>query len=69
VPSGLFNNPVDIELGACQWCGGTGLRAETIDDEREDMLVRCDVCQLFCTHCQAWVKRYLHKCPGEVKHG
>ena len=61
----FFEVPHDLPRGACQHCGDLGLVPEQIDEERFDVAVPCQHCQMFCKKCRRWVKRDGH----EEQHG
>jgi hypothetical protein len=48
--------------GLCPNCHGSGLVAETIDEEQFDVAVPCPTCQDFCFECKKWVTREGHQC-------
>ena len=54
--------PDEILPGLCPNCGGSGLVAETLDEEQFDVAVPCPTCQDFCFNCKKWVTREGHKC-------
>ena len=61
-PSNPFDDPAaPLKPGACTWCGGTGLRAESINDNRPDELVPCFACQRFCKACGKY-RKVGHQC-------
>jgi len=65
-PRVLFDPPVNPPAGECMHCGGTGVRAESIDEERYDVLVPCRWCQTFCKVCDKWVQKAGHECAAPV---
>jgi hypothetical protein len=67
VPASLLE-PTARELsqpGVCRLCGGLGSIAETIDEERYDVMVPCHMCRIFCKACNDWVKKQEHECKGK----
>jgi hypothetical protein len=44
-PRSLFDPPIDSPPAACPICGGIGLVAESIDEERYDVMVECWRCK------------------------
>lgn len=64
---GLFDPPLNPPPGVCPRCGGSGVVAEQIDEDRCDVAVPCFRCQMFCKPCNDWVKREGHTCKGEAK--
>ena len=64
IPRGMFDAALDgpLKPGQCVHCGGTGERAETIDDELPDAVVPCYWCQEFCKVCNQYRKKGGHVC-------
>ena len=63
----FFEPPLDLPKGACPNCGGLGVVAEQIDEERYDVAVPCHYCRMYCKTCKNWVKRANHQCSLEAK--
>lgn len=56
--SGLFDMAtLDPLPDSCPRCGGLGLVAESIDEERFDVAVACPQCRIYCKSCDKWVER------------
>ena len=53
----LFDPPDDLPPGVCPHCGGLGVVAESIDEERYDVAAPCPHCRMWCARCRAWVVR------------
>ena len=64
---GFFYPPLDLPAGACPRCGGLGVVAESIDEERYDVAVACPECQGWCSACRQHVRRSGHVCAGKAK--
>jgi len=47
---------------ACPQCGGSGLVAECIDEERFDVAVPCWACRRYCAACKKYVSKDAHEC-------
>jgi hypothetical protein len=62
LPSSLYNDPLSIPPGACPVCGGSGVQAETIDEEKADVLVPCYHCRRYCKECRKYVRKDGHEC-------
>ena len=62
-PSALFEDtaPTPVKPGVCAYCGGSGLRVETIDAERLDEVVPCPMCRRFCKTCGKY-RKIDHQC-------
>jgi hypothetical protein len=63
-PDVFFEPPVNPPKGACPHCGGTGVRTETIDEERYDVVVACEWCRTYCKACDKHVAKTGHDCKG-----
>jgi hypothetical protein len=61
-PREFFDPRLDLLPGACPQCGGLGVVAESIDEERFDVAVPCWMCKMWCKVCHQWVKREGHEC-------
>ena len=61
-PRSLFEPPLDLPPGTCTWCGGSGITFEQIDEDRLDVAVQCQRCQMWCKVCRGWVARSGHGC-------
>ena len=61
-PRSFFEPPLDPPPGTCPYCGGLGLTHESWDEERFDVVVKCQHCHKWCAACKTWVKREGHTC-------
>ena len=61
LPRELFDMPGPP--GSCPRCGGMGRVPESIDRELPDVMVPCDMCQMWCGRCKQWVAKKGHQCP------